>query len=129
MQGVLAWGIFGAALLGSAMGVAAAPRPARDRLSRRARANFRTLARRYAAWRLSARVDAAMAADQLKDAIASDERLHRRKIWVDAYRSTLLLHGVVESDEEWRYADRLARAASPGGSIRNLVLIRRITGE
>jgi hypothetical protein len=125
MQAIMAWGLFGAAVLGSVTGVAAAPRPVRNHLRDRARANLSTLRRRYAAWRTASRVDAAMAADRLKDALAADARLRGRKIWVDSHRSTLLLHGIVENDIEWRHADRLARAASPDGTVRNLVLIRR----
>jgi hypothetical protein len=129
MQAFLAWGLVGAAVLGSVTGVVVAPKPARTQLRSRARANVRTLARRYAQWRSASRVDAALAADRLKDILGADARLRRRRIWVDAHRSTLLLHGVVESHEEWRYADRLARAVSPDGNVRNLVLIRRTKPE
>jgi hypothetical protein len=61
----------------------------------------------------------------LRDAISSDPILSQRAIWVDAVQDTLLLHGVVENDEEWRSADLLARLASPDGSVRNLLQVRR----
>jgi hypothetical protein len=48
---------------------------------------------------------------------------------VDSHGPTILLHGVVENDDEWRLADRLARAASPDGSVRNLLQVRRITAS
>ncbi|HYK54662.1 MAG TPA: BON domain-containing protein [Candidatus Eremiobacteraceae bacterium] len=124
MQTKLAWGLFAAALLGSATGVAAAPRPARTALKRRAVANVGSLVARYQRWLNESRVDAALATDSLKAAIGSDPNLGRRRIWVDAHGSTILLHGVVETDAEWRFVDKLARAASPDGSVRNLLQVR-----
>jgi hypothetical protein len=120
-----AWGLVAAAVLGSATGVAIAPARARRRLRRRATGNFARLRRRYDAWLAAPRIDASIATDRLKSAIASDSRLAGRRIWVDSHGSTILLHGVVESDEEWRMADRLGRAASPDGSVRNLLQVRR----
>jgi hypothetical protein len=43
---------------------------------------------------------------------------------VDAHGATLLLHGLVEDDEEWRSADQLARQISPDGTVRNLLQVR-----
>ena len=124
MQTRLAWGIFAAALLGSATGVAAAPRQARVALKRRTVANLSSLLGRYQRWVNESRVDAALATDNLKAAIGGDPNLGKRRIWVDAHGATILLHGVVESDAEWRFADKLARAASPDGSVRNLLQVR-----
>jgi BON domain-containing protein len=121
-----AWGLFAAAVLGSAAGVAIAPRPARNILRRRAAGNVATLRARYDRWLAAPRIDAALATDQLKAAIGSDTYLGQRRIWVDAHGSTILLHGVVETDDEWRRVDRLARAASPDGSVRNLIQVRRL---
>lgn len=119
-----AWGLFAAAILGSATGVAVAPGPARSLLKRRAAHNVGSLFARYRRWASESRVDAAIATDKLKAALGSHRDLGRRRIWVDAHGSTILLHGVVESDAEWRFADKLARAASPDGSVRNLLQIR-----
>ena len=124
MQTKLAWGLFAAALLGSATGVAVAPRPARVLLKRRATTNVGSLVARYQRWVNESRVDAALATDNLKAAIGGHPELGKRRIWVDAHGSTILLHGVVENDAEWRFADRLARAASPDGSVRNLLQVR-----
>lgn len=66
--------------------------------------------------------------EKLRDAIAADPILSRRAIWVDAVGDTLLLHGVVDSDEEWRSADLLARLTSPDGSVRNLLQVRQTQG-
>ena len=125
MQLTHAWGLFAAAVLGSAAGVAAAPPHARYALRRRAVGNFATLRARYDRWLAAPRIDAAIATDQLKEAIAADITLGPRRIWVDAHGPTILLHGVVETDDEWRRIDRLARAASPDGSVRNLLQVRR----
>ncbi len=46
---------------------------------------------------------------------------------MDAVGDTLLLHGVVASDDEWRSADLLARLASPDGAVRNLIHVRSET--
>jgi osmotically-inducible protein OsmY len=121
-----AWGLFAAAVLGSATGVAVAPVRGRDVLKKRAIKNVASLHARYQRWIAAPRIDAAMATDRLKAAIAADPNLGRRRIWVDAHGSTILLHGVVSSDEEWRHADRLARSASPDGSVRNLLQVRRL---
>jgi len=121
-----AWGLFAAALLGSAAGVAVAPPPARHALKRRAAGNFATLRARYDRWIAAPRIDAVIATDRLREAITSDVYLGKRRIWVDAHGPTILLHGVVETDDEWRHVDRLARAASPDGSVRNLLQVRRI---
>jgi len=122
----LAWGLFAAALLGSATGVAVAPRLARVAFKRRAAANVSALLARYERWVTEPRIDAAIATDRLKAAIGFDPHLSKRRIWVDAHGSTLLLHGVVDTDEEWRLADKLAHAASPDGSVRNLLQVRHI---
>jgi osmotically-inducible protein OsmY len=114
-----------AAVLGSAAGAAIAPDRAREFVRRRASRNLATLRARYERWLAAPRIDASLATDRLKSAIGGDTRLGARKIWVDAHGSTILLHGVVETDEEWRFADRLARAASPDGSVRNLLQVRR----
>ena len=124
MDTKLAWGLFAAAVLGSATGVAAAPRPARIALKRRAAANVGSLISRYQRWANESRVDAALATDNLKTAIGSHPDLAKRRIWVDAHGPTILLHGVVENDAEWRFADKLARAASPDGSVRNLLQVQ-----
>jgi hypothetical protein len=63
--------------------------------------------------------------ERLKSAFAAHSSLCQRAIWVDAFGSTLLLHGLVEDDEEWRHADMLARQMSPDGSVRNLLQVRR----
>ena len=119
------WGLFAAAVLGSATGVAVAPPHARRVLRRRAYRNISALRARYESWRAAPRIDAAIATDRLKLAIGDDHTLGKRRIWVDAHVTTILLHGVVETDEEWRRADRLARAASPDRSVRNLLQVRR----
>jgi len=62
---------------------------------------------------------------KLKQSLSSDPVLGQRAIWVDAYGDTILLHGVVEDDEEWHSADTLARLVSPDGSVRNLLQVRR----
>ena len=61
---------------------------------------------------------------KLEVAFASHTELSRRTIWVDAHGATLLLHGLVEDDEEWRSADQLARQISPDGTVRNLLQVR-----
>ena len=61
---------------------------------------------------------------KLEAAFAADPALSRRTIWVDAHGATLLLHGLVEDDEEWRSADQLARQISPDGTVRNLLQVR-----
>ncbi len=126
MKQMHAWGLFAAAVLGSATGVALAPPLGRRALKQRALKNVATLRTRYERWATAARVDAALATDRLKAAIAEDATLGRRRIWVDAHGSTILLHGVVENDQEWRRADRLARSASPDGTVRNLLQVRRL---
>jgi len=126
MQLSHAWGLFAAAVLGSAAGVAIAPPPARHALKRRASGNVATLRARYDRWIAAPRIDAALATDHLIAAITADADLGRRRIWVDAHGPTILLHGVVETDDEWRRVDRLARAASPDGSVRNLLQVRRL---
>jgi osmotically-inducible protein OsmY len=125
MQKAHAWGLLAAAVLGSAAGAAIAPGPARDFVKRRASRNFAALRSRYHHWLAAPRIDASMATDRLKTAISADTRLGKRRIWVDAHGSTILLHGVVENDEEWRFVDRLARAVSADGSVRNLLQVRR----
>ena len=62
---------------------------------------------------------------KLKRSIAADSILSRRSIWVDALGDTILLHGIVEDDDEWRSVDTLARLVSPDGSVRNLLQVRR----
>lgn len=144
------WGLVAAAALGLVAGYSVAPRPARTELKRRASRNFSTLqgyAARESGKAARAVVDAASTASRvagsavrkltgplaiiplptqkLKDAIEGDAILCRREIWVDAVGDTMLLHGIVDNDEEWRSADLLARLASPDGSVRNLLQVRR----
>jgi hypothetical protein len=139
------WGLIAAAALGLVSGYAMAPKPARRELSRRAARNLSTLqdiAVREGSRAARAVTGAAVVAgrvvrqitgplsvtliptEKLKDAIAGDPILSQRPIWVDALGDTMLLHGVVDSDEEWRSADLLARLASPDGSVRNLLQVR-----
>ncbi len=143
------WGLVAAAALGLVSGYCLAPKPARRELSRRAVKNLSTLqgiAVREGG--KAARVVTAVAGvagrvagdvvrqitgplsitldptQKLKDSIGADPILAQRPIWVDALGDTMLLHGLVESDEEWRSADMLARLASPDGSVRNLLQVR-----
>ena len=145
------WGLLAAAALGLVSGYYFAPKPARRELNRRAARNFTTLqgiavregskAARVVTTAAGAagRVAGNMArqitgplsvtldpTQKLKDAIASDPILSQRSIWIDALGDTMLLHGVVENDEEWRSADLLARLASPDGSVRNLLQVRSL---
>ena len=147
------WGLIGAATLGVISGYWLAPAPARRELNRRAARNWSTLetiavreGRRAGRALASTASAAGRAAEQilkritgpisviqpptekLRDAIAADPVLARRAIWVDAVGDTLLLHGVVDSDEEWRSADLLARLTSPDGSVRNLLQVRQAQG-
>ena len=126
MQQKHTWGLLAAAVLGSAAGVAIAPPRGRRALRQRALKNVASLRARYQRWRAAPRIDAAMATDRLKAAISADPELGKRRIWVDAHGATILLHGVVENDHEWRHADRLARSASPAGSVRNLLQVRHL---
>ncbi len=144
------WGLIAAAALGLVSGYCMAPKPARRELGRRTARNLSTLqdlATREGSKAARAVTAAASAASRaagnmvryltgplsvtlvptqkLKDAIAADPLLSQRPIWVDALGDTMLLHGVVENDEEWRSADLLARLASPDGSVRNLLQVRR----
>ena len=144
------WGLVGAAALGLIAGYCVAPKPARSELRRRATRNFMTLqdyATREGTRAAKVVAEAASAAgkfagnamrritgplaimqlptQKLKDSIAGDPILSQRSIWVDAVGDTMLLHGVVNNDEEWRTADLLARLASPDGSVRNLLQVRR----
>ncbi|GEM_PF-1646554 len=148
------WGLVGAATLGIISGFWLAPAPARRELSRRASRNWSKLetiavreSRRVTravtsatsvAGRIAERVVqritgplsvAQVPTEKLRDAIAEDPILSRRPIWVDAVGDTLLLHGVVENDDEWRSADLLARLTSPDGSVRNLLQVRRESGS
>jgi hypothetical protein len=150
MQSRHAYGLAAAVLLGMAAGFMLAPdsgrREARRRTVRNLSAMERIAARNAksaAGTACSAMLSAAhllSAAFQLmlgplsfrrrplarlKEALAADPALGRRHIWVDAYGDTILLHGIVEDDEEWRSADLLARLASPDGSVRNLLQVRR----
>lgn len=147
------WGLFAAAALGLVSGYWMSPKPARRELSRRAAHNLSTL--QVLAAREGGRAARAVTAaaskasraagsmvrqitgplsttlvptEKLKDALAADPVLAHRPIWVDALGDTMLLHGIVENDEEWRCADLLARLASPDGSVRNLLQVRRSTG-
>ena len=144
-----AWGLLAAAALGLVSGYCLAPKPARRELNRRAARNLSTLqniaAREggKAARAVTAAAGAASRAaskvvrqitgplsvtldptQKLKDAITADPILSQRPIWIDAVGDTMLLHGVVEDDEEWHSADLLARLASPDGSVRNLLQVR-----
>jgi osmotically-inducible protein OsmY len=150
MNNRYAWGLLGAATLGLISGYCLAPKPARRELNRRAARNWSTLQNIASRERAKlARVLTAATAvasrvagdvvrhvtgplstsqaptEKLRDAIAADPILSQRPIWVDAVGDTLLLHGVVENDEEWRSADLLARLTSPDGSVRNLLQVRR----
>jgi hypothetical protein len=143
------WGLVAAAALGLVSGYYLAPKPARRELNRRAARNLSTLqniaAREgsKAARAVSAVAGAASRAagnvvrqitgplsvtldptQKLKDAIGADPILSKRPIWIDALGDTMLLHGMVEDDEEWHSADLLARLASPDGSVRNLLQVR-----
>jgi hypothetical protein len=143
------WGLLAAAALGLVSGYYLAPKPARRELNRRAARNLSTLqniaAREggKAARAVSAVAGAASRAagnvvrqitgplsvtldptQKLKDALAADPILSKRPIWIDALGDTMLLHGMVEDDEEWHSADLLARLASPDGSVRNLLQVR-----
>ena len=149
MQPRHTWGLVAAAALGLVSGYCLAPKPARRELNRRAVKNFTTLqgiavresgrAARVvtAAASIAGRVASSVVrqitgplsvaldpTQKLKDAISADPILSQRSIWVDALGDTMLLHGIVESDEEWHSADLLARLASPDGSVRNLLQVR-----
>jgi hypothetical protein len=144
------WGLIAAAALGLVTGYGLAPKPARRELNRRAARNLSTLqdlAVREGTKAARAVTAAASAAgkvagdvvrqitgplsvtlvptQKLKDSIAGDPILSQRPIWVDAHGDTMLLHGIVENDDEWRSADLLARLASPDGSVRNLLQVRQ----
>ncbi len=144
------WGLVAAAALGLVAGYGIAPKPARRELSRRAARNLSTLQNLavHQGTKAARAVTSAASAvgkvagnvvrqitgplsvtlvptQKLKDAIAGDPILSQRSIWVDALGDTMLLHGVVENDEEWRSADLLARLASPDGSVRNLLQVRQ----
>jgi hypothetical protein len=143
------WGLLAAAALGLVSGYCLAPKPARRELNRRAARNLSTLQNiavregGKAARAVSAAAGAATRAagnvvrqitgplsvtldptQKLKDALAADPILSKRPIWIDALGDTMLLHGMVEDDEEWHSADLLARLASPDGSVRNLLQVR-----
>lgn len=145
-----AYGLIAAVALGVAVGVAVAPRPSRRQLARRLEVGIPRLARITGEFTKEARtaveeITAALSEmisnsietirkraiilrapiGQLKKAIAADPVLSRRSIWVDALGDTILLHGVVEDDDEWRSVDTLARMVSPDGSVRNLLQVRR----
>lgn len=144
------WGLIAAATLGLVSGYYLAPRPARRELGRRASRNFSTLqtiaaregGKAARALSVAASVAGKIAGDvvrqitgplavglsptdRLRDSLASDPILAQRTIWVDAVGDTLLLHGVVDNDDEWRSADLLARLASPDGTVRNLLQVRQ----
>lgn len=150
MQRTHTYGLFAAATLGFATGVAIAPPLARVELSRRfaraLRPITRATARQYwtmqeAARRLTGDATAAASGayeavqrqilahrtptNKVKTALRADALLARRQIWVDAVGDTILLHGIVDDDEEWRRADLLARSVWPDGSVRNLLQVRR----
>ncbi len=144
------WGLVAAAALGLVSGYCMAPKPARRELGRRTARNLSTLqglaaregskaaravtAAATVAGRVAGSVVrqitgplsiALIPTQKLNDSIAADPILSQRPIWVDAVGDTMLLHGVVENDEEWRSADLLARLASPDGSVRNLLQVRQ----
>lgn len=151
MDRQLAWGFVAATTLGIAAGIGFAPARARRELHRRAARRLALLERVasraakggwksiVAASALAGRVmDVVVEALRrpleamrssptvaLKQSLLADPILKERDIWVDAHGTTILLHGVVEDDEEWRAADCLARMASPDGSVRNLLQVRR----
>lgn len=148
MQRRLAWGLVAATTLGIAAGVGFAPPNARRELGRRAKRNLARLERVTTKAARSGWESAIAAASRvlgvvvealrkpleamrssptatLKHSFMADPILRERDIWVDAHGNTILLHGVVEDDEEWRAADCLARMASPDGSVRNLLQVRR----
>ena len=127
MKATHAWGLVAATALGCAAGAVVAPREVRRAIARRTAKNLGALRERYDRWVAGPRIDAVLATERLRTAIAAHATLGKRRVWVDAHGSTILLHGIVESDEEWRFVDRLARAASPDGSVRNLLQVRRTT--
>jgi hypothetical protein len=143
------FGLLAAAALGLVSGYCLAPKPARRELNRRAARNLMTLqiiavreggkaaravtavagAASRAAGNVVRQITGPLSVSldptqKLNDAIAADPILGQRSIWVDALGDTMLLHGVVENDEEWHSADLLARLASPDGSVRNLLQVR-----
>jgi hypothetical protein len=141
-------GLVGAVALGAACGIIVAPESGRRVFAARTRREVNrlaTYAREQSAVLLDALPELAEAAERgfiaaaaaltqrlrtvnptakLEAAFASDPALSRRTIWVDAHGATLLLHGLVEDDEEWRSADQLARQISPDGTVRNLLQVR-----
>ncbi|HEY5094536.1 MAG TPA: BON domain-containing protein [Candidatus Eremiobacteraceae bacterium] len=141
-------GLVGAVVLGAAAGVIVAPRSGRWVFAARVRRESDRIAS-YAYEQSAVAIDAlpdivdavergftlAAAAiterfrtvnptARLESAFAAHSELSRRTIWVDAHGATLLLHGLVEDDEEWRSADQLARHISPDGTVRNLLQVR-----
>jgi hypothetical protein len=152
LNGRFSGGIAAAALLGTAAGIALAPRANRREMGRRLRAGTRRLThvlthdreRIALAVGLSAtkvadlttlvfdRVREAVAAHsaplaRIRRALAKDARLRRRSISVDAIGDIILLQGAVEDDDEWQSADLLARHALPEGTIRNHLRVQRST--
>jgi osmotically-inducible protein OsmY len=141
-------GLVGAIALGTAAGIIAAPPTGRRVFAARARRETQRVAQ-YAREQsavlieslpdfvesiervmtavsdaLSNRFRTVNPTAKLEAAFAGDAALSRRTIWVDAHGDTLLLHGLVEDDEEWRSADQLARQISPDGTVRNLLQVR-----
>ena len=145
-----AYGLVGAVLLGAVVGVAFAPQAQRRLLARQLEIGVprfirvtrqiireaRTateeilvaLSDNAGAWFESLRRRAIIMRapiGTLKRSLSADPILSRRSIWVDAVGDTILLHGIVDDDDEWRNADTLARTVSPDGSVRNLLQVRR----
>jgi hypothetical protein len=141
-------GLVGAVALGAAAGIIVAPRSGRRVFAERARREtdrVTSYALEQTAVAIEALPDIAEAVERafitaaaavtqrfrtvnptakLEAAFAGHSELSRRTIWVDAHGATLLLHGLVEDDEEWRSADQLARQISPDGTVRNLLQVR-----
>jgi hypothetical protein len=141
-------GLLGAVALGAAAGIIASPQSGKRVLAARASRNterIATFTRDSSAKVLDALPDileiaahalgsalavfgqpfrTASPTIRLESAIAASATLCRRAIWVDAHGATLLLHGLVDDDEEWRTADQLARHMSPDGTVRNLLQVR-----
>jgi osmotically-inducible protein OsmY len=141
-------GLVGAVVLGAAAGIIVAPRSGRWVFAARARRETDRIASyvyeqsaavidslpelvetvehafTVAAAALTERFRTVNPTARLEAAFAVHTVLSRRTIWVDAHGATLLLHGLVDDDEEWRSADQLARQISPDGTVRNLLQVR-----
>ena len=145
-------GIAAAALLGTAVGIAIAPRQNRLELGRRLRRGTQRLIHILTHDRERIAITIGLTATKIADftqvvidrvgesiaaigsplarirrAFASHPTLRVRAISIDAVGNMILLQGIVESEEECQAADLLARAAAPEGIIRNLLRVSRDT--